>query len=306
MREKWLVMYSRLGPHSIQRGIGPGLHASTDLTPVGERSVWEGSTLHPASDHLPPRWAGLSWLCPRPPRHPPALPQGGERPTQCLPSWGLQGPQSPLLCPISRTLFPSCLNPTPVGPRRNVYSLAHHPFQGHHPSLVAPRVQGAPAAQGQPVHGGFAPRGLRDPGRRRGQGWRATHTLTCPPHHSCVLGWVSITQGHRVDTHRVHKQEWTCTGFRLVAPQGPAQLYPLPAHMLLMVWPEPPSRAHLVPGIGTQRKGVGSELSRVTSEGTRGTHYSGVPMDLGQGCGLTSSRTWLLSQVTTVLEPGRV
>lgn len=156
----------------------------------------------PASDHLPPRWAGLSWLCPQPPRHPPALPQGRERPTQCLPSWGLQGSQGPLLCPISRTLSPSRLNPTPAGPRRNVYSLAHRPFQGRHPSLVAPRVQGAPEAQGQPVHGGSAPRGQRDPGRRRGQGWRATHTLTCPP--TTPVSWAGSVP-HR-DTG------WTHTG----------------------------------------------------------------------------------------------
>lgn len=251
MREKWLVMDSRLGPHPIRRGIGPGLHVSTDLTPVGERSVREGSTLHPASDHLPPRWAGLSRLCPQPPRHPPTLPQGGGRPTLCLPSWGLQGPQGPLLCPQPHPL-PFLPEPHPSGTEEKCVLTGS-------PSLPeAPSFPGGPGGPGGPCGPGTARAwGLCTTGPARPwEGERArleghTHAdlptppLLCPGNTGWNTGW----------THRGH----TCTGFGRVAPQGPAQLSPLPAHMLPMLWPEPPGRAHRVPGVGTQRKGSGHQ-----------------------------------------------
>lgn len=84
-----------------------------------------------------------------------------------------------------------------------MYSLAHRPFQGRHPSLVVPGVQGVPVAQGQPVHQGSATLGLQDPGRRRGHRLGATYKLTCPPTTtlSYVLGWTQYhTRTHKVGT----------------------------------------------------------------------------------------------------------
>lgn len=131
-----------------------------------------------------------------------------------------------------------------------MYSLAHHPFQGRHPFLVAPGVPGVPVAQGQPVHRGSGTLSLQDPGRRRGRGLGATYTFTCPltTTLSCVLHWAQYHTGtHKVGTEGT--QTWTSTGFRLVT-----LTLACPAHTPLMLWPQPPSHAHLMPGTGMQRK----------------------------------------------------
>lgn len=181
---------------------------------------------HPASDHLRPRWAGLSWLCPQLPGHPPALPQGGEQPTQCLPSWGLQGP---LVCPISHTLSPSCLSPHPSGTKEKCVLTGSPSLPG------APSFPGGPAGPGGPCGPGTARAwGLctTEPARpceeERARLGGHTHAYLPTPPHSCVLGWVSATQRLRVDTHRGHEQAWTCTGFGLVTLTGACPVVPYP------------------------------------------------------------------------------
>lgn len=127
----------------------------------------------------------------------------------------------------SATLSPPPVKPpAPAEPRGDVYSPAHRPFRGRHPSLVALGVPGVPVARGQAVHQASAPLGLQDPGRSRGH----------------RLGGPASRAGLR-DTQSRHA--WA----RLVA-LTPTGVCPTPAHMLLVLGPKPPQPHPLVPGMG--------------------------------------------------------